>query len=151
METVFSYGKLCWSFWNSEEATFFKRNLVLVETDFLASGNFFIFYILLLVKGIFRLAENEFFIPYGEDGFSLFWKPFSLIWFFPYKCKPPLKLMAHFFCGKDFISARNREFLSGEKCFILFRASFLRGETVSETSWNKKGCTFNKWPFLISM
>ena len=39
-----------------------------------------------------------------------------------------------FFGGKDFIPARNREFLSGEKCFILFRASFLRAETVSETS-----------------
>ena len=36
--------------------------------------------------------------------------------------------------GKYFIPARNREFLSGEKCFILFRASFLRAETVSETS-----------------
>ena len=41
-------------------STFFKRNLMLVETDFLTSGSFSFFQILLLMKAIFRLVETYF-------------------------------------------------------------------------------------------
>ena len=59
-----------------------------------------------------NIVLNEFFIPYGEDG------------------------------GKTLFPQEERDILSGGNCFLLIRASFLRVETVSETCWNKKGCTF---------
>ena len=65
VETVFFYSELFSSLWKSGVATFLKETLfLLLETDFLASGNVFL---------------NKFFIPHGGDGFSVFSKPISLI------------------------------------------------------------------------
>ena len=56
------------------------------------------------------------------------------------------EIKAHFLWERQ----KDRGFLSSENCSLLFRASFLQVETVSETSWNNIERTFYKEPFLIS-
>ena len=67
---------------------------------------------------------NEFFIPYGEDDF---------LNFFFCKWKTSLKLVETTLFGKDFVLV-GRDFPPSGNCFLLFRASFLQVETVTETS-----------------
>ena len=104
----------------------FKRNIIsargnwffwLVKVNFLSSRsvfltNFLIFYFL-------------FFIPYDGDGFLVLWKLFSLIHFFFLQVETFTEI------GKE------RDFPPSGNCFLLFRASFLQVETVTETSWIK--------------
>ena len=56
------------------------------ESYFSSSGNVFL---------------NKFFISYGEDGFFVLWKPFSLIYLF--------------FCGKKAVTEINGPFFGGER------------------------------------
>ena len=46
----------------------------------------------------------------------------------------PLKLVETHFFGKNLFLLEENDFLSIEKCFLLFRAAFLQAETVTETS-----------------
>ena len=63
----------------------FKRNLISARENLFFSQQKLIFYnfqILLLVKAILSSGKvflNEFFIPYGGEGFFVLWKLFSLI------------------------------------------------------------------------
>ena len=88
------------------------------ESYFLSSGNVFL---------------NEFFVPYGGDGFLCFVENiFSYLIFF-------LQVEAAYeingsFLGKTLFPLVEKDFLSGGNCFLLFCASFLQVETVSETS-----------------
>ena len=80
-----------------------------------------------------NVFSNKFLIPYGRDGFSVFWKLFSLFNLFFYKWKSSLKLVETNLFGKDFVPAE-RDFPPSGNCFLLFRDSFLQVETVTETS-----------------
>ena len=40
----------------------------------------------------------------------------------------------HYFWGEILFPLTERDFLSGENCFLLFRASFLQVKSVTETS-----------------
>ena len=79
---------------------------------------------------------NESSNPHDGGVFSVLWKPFSLIYnLFIYKWNPSLKLVeTHFFGGKTLFQLSERDFLSIENSFLLFRASFLQVKTVTETS-----------------
>ena len=66
---------------------------------------------------------------------------FSYLIFFFYKWKPSLKLVETNFFGKDFVPVE-RDFPLSENCFLLFCASFLQVETVTETSSNKLSVLF---------
>ena len=60
---------------------------------------------------------------------------FLLFNIFFYKWKPPLKLVeTHFFGGMTLFPLAEKDFLSSENSFLLFRASFLQVKTVTETS-----------------
>ena len=73
---------------------------------------------------------NKFFIPWRR--ISVLWKSFYLIQCIFFSASgSPLKLVETLF------RLEVSDFLSTEKCFLLFRASFLQVETVTETSWNK--------------
>ena len=76
---------------------------------------------------------NEFFIPYGGEGFSVLRKPFFLFNLFFYKWKSSLKLVETNLFGKDFVPVE-RDFPPSGNCFPLFRAAFLQVETVTGTS-----------------
>ena len=91
----------------------------------------------ILEKSIFRLAETCF-----ETNFSFrmvktdVWScgnRFPLFNLFFYKWKPSLKLMVYFL-RNNLSPVIERYFLSSGSRFLLLRASFLRVETVSETS-----------------
>ena len=123
------YSELCWRFWNLGVANFLRKTLLLlVKTDFLASRSS-------------SFSDNtvflsKCFIPYGGDGFSVFWKLFSLISsFFFYKRKSSLKLVETILFWR--LCSGRKVFSFQWKLFFLFRASFLRAETVTEASWNK--------------
>ena len=58
---------------------------------------------------------------------------FSYLIFFFYKWKPSLTLVETTFFGKDFVPVE-REFPSGGNYFLLFRASCLQEEIVTESS-----------------
>ena len=53
------------------------------------------------------------------------------------KLKPTMKLVETLFLGKTLFPQERKDFLSTEKCFVLFRASSLQVQTVTETSCNK--------------
>ena len=76
-----------------------------------------------------------------ETVFCLVETVFSYLIFFFYKRKPSLKLAKIDLFGKDFVPV-DRDFLPSENCFLLFRASFLQVETVTETSWKKYSVLF---------
>ena len=48
-----------------------------------------------------------------------------------------MKLVETLFLGKTLFPHERKDFLSTEKCFVLFRASSLQVQTVTETSCNK--------------
>ena len=54
------------------------------------------------------------------------------------------------FGEKTLFPLAERDFLSSENCFLLFRTSFLQIKTATETSLNKQYVLSMKWPFLIS-
>ena len=68
---------------------------------------------------------------------------FSYSIFFSYKWKPSLKLVETNLFGKDFVPVEmdfvpvERDFRPSGNYFLLFRASFVQVETVTETSLNK--------------
>ena len=74
-------------FFKFRNSNFLKRNLIeetSIETDFLASGSYFFPFSdtpasesYLSSSG--KVFLNAFFIPYGGNKFSAFWKPFSPI------------------------------------------------------------------------
>ena len=109
------------SFWLVEVNFFHFSDTPASERYSLSSGN---------------VLLNQFAIPYGGDRFfGLVETVFCLIFFF-YKWKPSLKLVETSSFWKDFVPVE-RDFPPSGNCFLLFRASFLQVETVTETSWNK--------------
>ena len=90
------------------------------ESYFSSSGNVFL---------------NKFFISYGEDGFFVLWKPFSLIYFLFCGKKAVTEINGPFFLGgKTLFLLEERDFLPSGNCFLLFRASCLQVDTVGKTS-----------------
>ena len=94
---------------------------------------FSIFQILLLVKGIFCLVEANVSFRTMEMKFLSCGNGFLLFNLFFYKWKPSLKLVETNLFGKDFVPVES-DFPRSENCFLLFRASFLQVETVTETN-----------------
>ena len=106
------------SFWLVEVNFFHFSDTPASERYSLSSGN---------------VPLNQFAIPYGGDRFfGLVETVFCLIFFF-YKWKPSLKLVETSSFWKDFVPVE-RDFPPSGNCFLLFRASFLQVETVTETS-----------------
>ena len=52
--------------------------------------------------------------------------------------------------GKTLFPLAERNFLSSESCFLLFRASFLEVKSVTQTQMKQVVCIFYKMAFLIS-
>ena len=108
-----------------------------METDFLASGIFFYFSDTAASESYFLSGGNrflnEFFISYGGDGcLCLVETVFSYLIFF-LQVEAVTELKAHFL-GKTLFPLVEKDFLSSGNYFLLFCASFLQVETVSETS-----------------
>ena len=94
------------------------------ESYFPSSGNVFL---------------NEFFLLYSEEGFSVLRKPKTVSFYLSYflQVETVTEISGNqLFWGKILfllVQRDQRDMLSSENCFLLFRASFLRVEAVTET------------------
>ena len=95
------------------------------------------------MKGIFCLVEANVSFRMMEMEFLSCGNGFLLFNLFFYKWKPSLKLVETNLFGKDFVPVEmdfvpvERDFRHSGNYFLLFRASFVQVETVTETSLNK--------------
>ena len=118
----------------------FSQNCFLLIPIILASRNYYSLFLRYSSESYFLSSGNAFLNEssnlYGGDTFSVLWKPVFLFnLFFFNKWKPSLKLVeAHYFLGKTFFPLAEKEFLSSENCFLLFRALFLQIKSVTEMS-----------------
>ena len=136
--TVFLYSELCWKFRNLEPySCSWKLIFWLVEVTFLhlpgtpasesyfpSSGNVFL---------------NKYFLLYSEEGFSVLRKPKTISSYLSYSLQVETVTEIsgnQFFWGKILfllVQRDQRDTLSSGNCFLLFLASFLWVETVTET------------------
>ena len=78
---------------------------------------------------------NELFITYCGDQFLSYGNRFLLFNLFIFSSSGNLlELVENPFLGKTLFPLEGNDFLSTEKCFLLFRASFLQKETVTGAS-----------------
>ena len=92
---------------------------------------------MLLVKGIFCLAETYFYVSFSfhmvETDFLSCANSFLLFNFFFLQVETFAEINGNKFFGKDFVPVES-DFPPNGNYFILFCGSFLQVETVTETS-----------------